>query len=141
MKVICPYCDRQARLVTGNTIYPHRPDLFAKKFYLCSPCDAWVGCHPAQNAKGGGMGDGSTPMGRLANAELRKAKQAAHAAFDPLWKSGLMSRASAYKRLADTMRISRNNCHIGMFDVEQCNAVVLAVSQIKESHNGQGAAA
>ena len=132
MNVTCPYCDRVAKLVTGHAIYPHRPDLFGKKFYLCSPCGAWVGCHP--------NGRGDKPLGRLANAELRKAKQVAHAAFDPLWKSGMMSRASAYKRLAESMQISRDNCHIGMFDVEQCGAVVLAVQLIKQSH-GQDAAA
>lgn len=137
MKVICPYCDRRAELVTGNVIYPHRPDLFAKLFYLCAPCDAYVGCHPKHTAKGGGQGDGSTPMGRLANAELRKAKRTAHAAFDPLWKSGRMSRASAYKWLAEAMAISRNNCHIGMFDVDQFRAVVAAVRSL----NGKDAAA
>lgn len=129
MKIItCPYCKRSAALVTGDKVYPHRPDLFDKWFWLCEPCGAWVGCHPRTNRKGHvGLEDGMQPLGRLANAQLRRAKQAAHAAFDPIWKSGEMSRASAYKWLSVAIGISRQNCHIGMMDVDACNAVVEAV--------------
>lgn len=120
MKVICPYCDKPAQLVTGDKIYPHRHDLFAKLFYQCAPCDAYVGCHPKADAHGhGGIGDGAVPMGRLANAELRRAKQAAHAAFDPLWKSRSMSRKEAYAWLSKELGVSKSNTHIGMFDVDQ----------------------
>lgn len=111
---VCPYCDRASVLVGGNAIYPHRPDLIAKKFYLCKPCDAYVGCHP----------DTVNPLGRLANADLRKAKQQAHAVFDPIWKSRKKRRTDAYKWLADSMGIAPQNCHIGMFDVDQRRAVI-----------------
>ena len=123
MRVICHYCDKPAALVTGSAIYPHRPDLFALKFWRCDPCDAHVGCHAA----GKGQGDGTQPLGRLANAELRRAKSRAHAAFDPLWKSRQMNRRDAYYWLSRQLGISFANCHIGMFDVEQCKAVVRAV--------------
>lgn len=128
MSVLCDYCGKPARLVTGNVIYPHRSDLFTKLFYQCAPCDAYVGCHPKARPDGtGGMGGGTVPMGRLANAELRRAKQAAHAAFDPLWKSRTMTRKEAYAWLAKAMGVSRGNAHIGMFNAEQCRAVVEAV--------------
>jgi len=68
------------------------------------------------------------PLGRLANAELRAAKRAAHAAFDPIWKGGDMSRHAAYGWLAKQLGISRANCHIGMFDVDGCEAVVTAAA-------------
>lgn len=123
MRVTCDYCHRDAMLVTGNVIYPHRPDLYALKFWQCEPCDAYVGCHKA----GKGQGDGTKPLGRLANAELRRAKSDAHAAFDPLWKSRRMKRREAYAWLAAQLGISVNNCHIGMFDVDGCRAVVAAV--------------
>jgi len=116
--VTCPYCSSRALLVTGSVIYPHRPDLHTKKFYSCKPCDAYVGCHP-----------GSTqPLGRLANAELRAAKMAAHAAFDPLWKFGGNNkgrlRTKAYSDLAAALHLLPEECHIGMFDVEMCNRVI-----------------
>ena len=127
--VTCPYCQQPAPLVGGDVVYPHRLDLAAKNFYQCSPCDARVGCHPPETAPGGGQGDGTVPLGRLANAELRKAKQDAHAAFDPLWKSGRMRRKDAYAWLAGLMKLKVKNTHIGEFDVAQCHAVVQAVQR------------
>ena len=118
MKVICPYCQNDAKFVTGRKIYPHRPDLFNKRFYLCEPCGAYVGTHRGTKA----------PLGRLADQELRQWKMKAHAAFDPLWQvsSSLRSRrrSSCYKRLAKAMNINAQECHIGLFDVDQCKQVV-----------------
>lgn len=121
MRVKCPYCDKDAKLVFGNKIYPHRYDLYDKKFYMCSPCRAWVGCHPSSDK----------PLGRLANAELRKAKQTAHAMFDPIWKQGAMTRTAAYSWLANEIGVAPQNCHIGMFDLHQCEAVVRACTERK----------
>ena len=115
-KVKCPYCGTRAQLVDGTDIYPHRPDLAEKKFYQCAPCDAYVGCHPGT----------TNTLGRLANAELRKAKMAAHAAFDPLWKSGAKKRDSAYAWLSDALGMEKKDCHIGMMDVADCRQVVEA---------------
>jgi len=84
--------------------------------YLCRPCNAYVGVHRGSNK----------PLGRLANAELRQWKQAAHAAFDPLWKTGRFrgKRNGAYKWLAAQMGLPVEETHIGMFDVEKCKRVI-----------------
>lgn len=115
-EIICLYCGKPAALVTGDVVYPHRPDLSEKHFYMCYPCAAYVGCHPGTKK----------PLGRLANAELRKAKQAAHVAFDPLWRDRKQKRKAAYTWLAKQLGIHVNDCHIGMFDVEMCRRVVEA---------------
>lgn len=126
--VICPYCDQPAELVTGQDVYPHRRDLWTKRFWACDPCDARCGCH----------GNTDQPLGRLANAELRQARMRAHAAFDPIWKRGKKGRSAAYKWLADQLGIEPKDCHIGMFDVETCGRVVSicgtasAISQFEE---------
>jgi hypothetical protein len=60
----------------------------------------------------------------MANAELRAAKVAAHAAFDPLWRAGGYTRSTAYKWLQKAMDKPRALCHIGLFDVEDCRKVV-----------------
>lgn len=130
MKVVCDYCHRDAELVTGKVVYPHRPDLFHKFFWQCAPCGAFVGCHE----KNKGYGDGTRPFGRLANAELRRAKSAAHDAFDPLWRSGQMSRHDAYAWLARALGMSPANCHIGMFDVDLCNRVRTVALARREQH-------
>ncbi|MGF7131966.1 hypothetical protein P3T40_003449 [Paraburkholderia sp. EB58] len=124
MRVVCPYCDRDAVLVKGTVIYPHRQDLYARNFWHCASCDAYVGTH-RRNRKLKLNGD--EPLGRLANRELRKAKVATHAAFDPLWVSGAMTRQAAYEWLAGAIGVSSDNCHIGMFDLDACRAVVAAV--------------
>jgi hypothetical protein len=122
VSVICDYCGKDAPLVTGKTIYPNRPDLYAKKFYQCKPCDAMVGCHPGT----------TKALGRLADANLRKAKMAAHAAFDPIWKSGKKKRGSAYAWLSDQLGINQHDCHIGMFDVVMCQRVVDVCTRVGE---------
>lgn len=107
--VICPYCGRSAEFVDSSVVY-------GKSYgpiYLCRCCDAYVGVHAGSDK----------PKGRLANAELRKWKIAAHNAFDPLWKSGQLSRKAAYKLLATRMGLPIERTHIGMFDVEQCKRV------------------
>lgn len=117
MTVTCPYCNAEAEVTTGDYIYPHRQDLAHRKFYVCWPCDAYVGTHK----------DSGAPLGSMANAELRKARRAAHAAFDPLWDR-TMARNQAYAWLAKAMGLPKNQTHIGMFDVDQCKRVVELVN-------------
>lgn len=110
----CSYCFKAADLVTGEEIYPHRPDLYSLSFWKCPDCDAYVGCHKRTKK----------PLGILANAELRKMKREAHSAFDPIWKNRTMSRTKAYKWLANKLKLNVENCHIGHFNIEQCKKVV-----------------
>lgn len=116
--VMCHYCGKPAVLATGADIYPHRPDLEALRFWRCVPCGAYVGCHKAGN----GYGDGTRPLGRLANAQLRTAKQAAHAAIDQYWRIGGRSRREVYARLSELMGM--REAHIGEFDEAQCAKAV-----------------
>lgn len=118
--VICDYCGKPAKLVSGKTIYPQRPDLANHLFWACDPCRAHIGCHRDSEA---------VPLGRLANTELRGAKRVAHAAFDPLWQSGKMKRVEAYEWLAEKLNIPFSKCHIGMFDVETCRRVVAVIRE------------
>jgi hypothetical protein len=115
----CPYCGAEVKLVGGEAIYPHRPDLFEKRFWQCAPCQAYVGCH----------GNTTEPLGRLANAELRQAKMAAHRAFDPLWREYPKEerkerRKGAYAWLSKALNVPPDECHIGMFDEALCRRVV-----------------
>lgn len=110
--VICPYCGRKSVLVDGRKVYPHRPDLYSLSFYYCDAghSAAYVGCHKGT----------TQPLGRLADVYLRAAKKEAHAAFDPIWRSGTMSRSEAYSWLAKELSIPKKRCHIGMFDLDTC---------------------
>ena len=125
---ICPYCGNPSRIVSGDAIYPHRLDLALLKFHRCEPCDAYVGCHrPGAYVWVHGVkftSDGTLPMGRLANSELRRAKMAAHTAFDPIWREGGTPRRIAYDWLAKQLGIHLDDTHIGEFDLAQCQRVV-----------------
>lgn len=130
--VKCSYCGKDASLVTGKEIYPHRKDLYDLKFWQCPPCDAYVGCHKVGN----GYGDGTRPFGRLANPELREAKQMAHLHFDKLWNgAGAMTRNAAYRWLARKLGIPFEQCHIGEFDVSLCYRTVQESKTILEVGN------
>ena len=130
MQTTCPYCHQPAQLVTGAVIYPRRPDLAGLKFHRGAPCDAYVGTHrPGACAVINGkkvISDGTLALGCLANAELRRAKQQAHAAFDPLWQGRAMGRKQAYAWLTKTLGLAADEAHIGEFDVAQCGRVVEA---------------
>ena len=113
--VICPYCHKPADLVAGQTLFPFRPDLAGRYFWVCTPCDARVGCHES----------GTKPMGRLANAQLRLAKTEAHRHFDPIWQElKIMTRSEAYRWLSKELGISRQHCHIGFFNITRCQRTV-----------------
>lgn len=55
---------------------------------------------------------------------LAKARMAAHAAFDPLWRSGRQSRSAAYKWLARQIGIPPEYCHMQMLTEASCWRVV-----------------
>lgn len=118
--VICHECGAWASRVTGEVIYPHRPDLHRKNFWRCN-CGAYVGCHP-------GTG---TPLGSPCGPVTRAARSRAHAAFDPLWKAKIVrdgvakheARGAAYRWLATSLNIEPERCHIGMMDAVTADRV------------------
>lgn len=125
-EVFCPYCGKRAEFVDSAEVYHGRS---YGMIYLCRPCDAYVGCH--------GNGKGDSPKGRLANAELRRWKIAAHNAFDPLWKFGPFRghRNSAYAWLAEQMGLPKEKTHIGMFDVAECQQVIQICKNERSYHH------
>lgn len=106
----CPFCGKSAKWVENKEIYGKNYG----KSYMCwlyKPCNAYVGCH--QNTK--------NPLGTMANQELREWRMKTHAVFDPLWKTGKMSRKSAYKLLKEKLG---REIHIGESDIETCQSII-----------------
>jgi hypothetical protein len=121
-QVICPYCNKVCKLVTGDSLYRGRQDLSKKKFYWCSPCSAHVGCHPGSDR----------PLGSPADPELRQLRQSAHQAFDVLWKKEGWARGSAYKWLAAEIGIPKKHMHIGQSSKETCRQIILAMQRYQD---------
>lgn len=129
---ICPYCGKPTDYVDSSVIYGHSYGMI----YLCRDCLAYVGVHKGTDRA----------LGRLANAELRKAKKEAHFYFDQIAKTGLINkiykkyipgisnRNKAYKWLSQKLNIPSELCHIGMFDLEDCKRVVELCKPLVQSH-------
>ena len=62
-----------------------------------------------------------------------RAKDRVHRAFDPLWKSGWLSRTLAYRLLARHMGISRRECHIGHMSTEQCYEALVFCNEVSKA--------
>lgn len=112
----CPYCQSKTQYVDSVVVYGRSYGMI----YLCDQCKAWVGVHKGTNKA----------LGRIANSELREWKKEAHSAFDPIWRSGNMSRPDAYKWLSETIGTDREYTHIGMFDVEECTKTIEACAKL-----------
>ena len=113
----CPHCGSGCAIVSNSEIYGREYGEWPWAV-LCKGCGAYVGFHPFTGI----------PLGTLATAPMREARKAAKAVFNPLWQQGHMTRHEAYSWLAGALGIADpNTCHIGWFDVDQCNAVIAAV--------------
>jgi len=110
----CPYCKKEAKFVTGIYIYPFQLQHKNKNYYICDPCDAYVGCHKGTRKA----------LGNLANAELRALRIKVHTAFDPFWRSKVMTRKQAYIILATKLKIPLAKCHIADFDINKCKKIL-----------------
>lgn len=133
VKMSCPYCNKLAKFVTGKEIYPHRKDLFNRKYWYCKDCDAYVGCHLPNRENNFKE---NIPFGVIADKTLRTYKIKTHQMFDAIWipsaqrdvKMKKIIRRKAYKWLARKMQISEQCCHIGNFSVEQCKEAIKIVA-------------
>ncbi len=108
--MICPYCGQEAEWVPNEEIYGKR---YGKSWmtWWCRQDDARVGCH--NNTR--------TPLGTMANSELREWRKRAHAYIDPIWKSGQMSRRKVYELLD---RHFGREMHVGESDIETCKEIL-----------------
>jgi hypothetical protein len=112
---VCPYCGRVSVYCASSAhIYQGRD---FGPVYDCRPCDAYVGADPAPSRR---------PKGRLANKSLRQLKVRAHGVFNALYAPGgpHRSRGGSYQWLAEAMQLRPVEAHIGLFDEQQCEAVI-----------------
>lgn len=111
---ICRYCESPVVYTSNAEIYGR--EYGEGKCYLCRNCRAFVGVHPGTD----------TPLGTLANEELRRYRKAAHYWFDQLWKGPTrqMTRYKAYGWLAEQLGLPREKTHMAMFEKEQCEATI-----------------
>lgn len=124
--VRCPYCRAKATLhpasyVFGDAAKPR------SLLYVCDrypSCDSYVGAHRKTKL----------PMGSLADGDLRHKRIEAHKAFDWMWKSGLMTKAQAYKWMQAKLGISSSQAHIAKFSYYMCDQLISICSEAKRNN-------
>jgi hypothetical protein len=100
-------------LVTNDKIYGRQYGKWPY-VYHCEDCNSTVGCHP----------NTFIPLGLMADRQTRLLRKEAHVAFDPLWRSGLMSRSRAYQWLAEELNIEFKDCHISWLNKRQLRKTI-----------------
>lgn len=113
-KVTCPYCHKPATCEDSYVIYGRSYGW--AWICRCLPKWSYVGCH----------GKTKKPLGTLANEATRIARKQAKAAFDPVWRRGLMTRQEAYIWLGGILGKSEEQCHIARSTTEQCMQIIAA---------------
>jgi len=116
----CLDCGGASVLTPGTELFSYgaERDLM---YWVCEDCFARVRCH-----------DGSTrPMGRPAGRSTALLRREAHLLFDAIWSpcagsmiDGMSAREWLYHALATDLGLSRDRCHIGMFNDEMCRRVI-----------------
>lgn len=110
MPDICRYCGGKIILTSTNAIYAKGNE----HIYLCTNCNAYVGCHKGT----------TRPLGKVANAALRMKRQETHGIFDAFWNTRRWSRSDAYAWLSKSMGLSEGDAHIGNFEMDECEQVI-----------------
>jgi hypothetical protein len=120
----CPKCGGPVAIENNRALYGSSYG----RYPWCVMCkDAACGCavgfHPETNI----------PLGIMADRATRTARSRCKDAFNPLWMEGALTRNAAYEWLAKELGIPPERCHIGLFDIEQCNAALAAIER-RSSH-------
>ena len=117
VNIKCPYCCSRAYLRPASVVYGQKASASDAPLYVCArfpACDSYVAAHKSSRR----------PMGTLANAHLRHQRIAAHATFNRLWQSGLMSKKQAYRWLQLKLGLPEEDAHIANFSTYRCEQVI-----------------
>lgn len=116
----CPYCKAQAVLVNGVEVYPDKPDLANRRYWICRPCAAWCACH-----------DNSArlpPLGSLANAELRVQRKRVYAEIDEVRALTNSERGEVIDWLAKALGRETRKLHVSDLRESDCMSALLILA-------------
>lgn len=120
--VVCNCCNGSVRVAGHGEVYGKTYGKYPW-MYLCEDCGAYVGMHPFTNI----------PLGTLADAATRKARNYSKKPFEEIWQSGIMTRTEAYRWLAKEMGKTTAECHFGLFTKEECNKAYAICKEFKRN--------
>lgn len=93
--IYCCVCEREAEceLIYGKVIYPHRKDLYKVRFWRCSTCGGFVGCHHRSSTP-------TKPLGCIPTKEIKEIRIQIHSSLDHLWRNCGWSRSKLYSKIS-----------------------------------------
>jgi hypothetical protein len=110
--LICPACGCGAKIIDSKEIYGTSYGLM----WICQnhpKCDYRIGCHKGT----------TTPLGEMANEELRKWRIKVHDKIDPLWKTHKYNRGELYQELG--IKFNKMPFHTAeLKTVQECKDVI-----------------
>lgn len=123
--ILTPLIARKTQQERYEIIAGHRRKFAAKKLGILElpvilrgknypACDSYVRVQKGTNI----------PLGTLANKKLRELRKEAHRYFDMLYKTGLITKTSAYEWLSGTLSRPLEYAHIGMLGEYDCQIVI-----------------
>jgi len=119
MKIYCVACDEgvKPRITDGKEVYPHRPDLYEKKFVVCDTCKNYKAFN------------GNKKPTLIPTPELRKARREIHAILDPLWQSKKIKRGQAYAYISHRIGYPYHN--ESLKNIDEANKALEIVTTLK----------
>lgn len=117
--IYCCKCEKKvmAVAITGQDIYPHRPDLYEKIFFQCPTCKNYVGTHKVSKHPQSGQ-----PLGSIPTPELRKLRYEIHSLLDPLWRNKFVSRDFLYNHMSNVVQ---REFHVSQINSEEEARLIL----------------
>lgn len=130
-QIYCPYCGDVAVLRPANHVHRSSALATGKHLYVCRnwpKCDSYVGVHEYDR----------TPMGTLANGDLRHKRILAHKALEKYQRITRMDRWATYLWLEGKLGLDKHSTHIGMFSEETCDAVIALCENAVKAYKAEG---
>lgn len=112
--IYCCGCEKKVSTVKkdGSFVYPHRPDLKFKTFFVCDNC----GCFVGENTRSG------KPLGVIPTKEISSMRQTIHGLIDPLWKDGKISRSKLYNLISEKIGCEYHTANLKTLD--ECREII-----------------
>lgn len=123
----CPHCSGVVTAEHNSVIYGRAYGQYPW-IYMCNGCRAYVGMHP----------DTNIALGTLANDETRQARKECKPPFLKFCHISPLNRRACYTKLAEAMNLPKEECHFGLFNVEQCNRAKVMCDEWLEDLRQEG---
>lgn len=125
-QINCPYCGSSALCRPASIVHGSSTHEKGRYLYVCSrwpECDAYVAAHKKDKS----------PMGTLANRDLRQKRILAHRALKELQNFQHMEKWAVYLWLQGKLGVNEDQAHIGLFSGQMCDRVVSLCRQAMET--------